>query len=53
MCNHIDLRFVVFLLRLQIASTVVDYKYSLHGLSEDSDDYRRVLSEVCAIVLAE
>ncbi|KAF7129985.1 hypothetical protein RHSIM_Rhsim10G0183800 [Rhododendron simsii] len=29
-----------------IASTVVDYKYSLHGLSEDSDDYRRVLSEV-------
>ncbi|KAE9450135.1 hypothetical protein C3L33_17957, partial [Rhododendron williamsianum] len=28
-----------------IASTVVDYKYSLHGLSEDSDDYRRVLSE--------
>ncbi|KAG5529796.1 hypothetical protein RHGRI_030245 [Rhododendron griersonianum] len=33
-----------------IASTVVDYKYSLHGLSEDSDDYRRVLSEVCAIV---
>ncbi|XP_057492628.1 LOW QUALITY PROTEIN: uncharacterized protein LOC130778158 [Actinidia eriantha] len=29
-----------------IASTVVDYKYSLHGLSEDSEDYRRLLSEV-------
>ncbi|KAL6959678.1 hypothetical protein U1Q18_039830 [Sarracenia purpurea var. burkii] len=29
-----------------IGSTVIDYKISLHGLSEDSDDYRRVLSEV-------
>ena len=35
----------------QITSTVVDYKYSLHGLSEDSEDYRRVLSEVRAIFL--
>uniref|UniRef100_A0A7N2KXJ5 ABC1 atypical kinase-like domain-containing protein n=1 Tax=Quercus lobata TaxID=97700 RepID=A0A7N2KXJ5_QUELO len=31
---------------LQIARTVVDYKYSLHGLPLDSDDYLRVLSEV-------
>ena len=31
---------------LQIACTVVDYKYSLHGLPLDSDDYLRVLSEV-------
>ncbi|KAL1833527.1 hypothetical protein ACET3Z_003178 [Daucus carota] len=29
-----------------IASSVVDYKYSLHGLSVDSDEYSRVLSEV-------
>nr|XP_023880702.1 uncharacterized aarF domain-containing protein kinase 1 [Quercus suber]POE75330.1 putative aarf domain-containing protein kinase 1 [Quercus suber] len=29
-----------------IACTVVDYKYSLHGLPLDSDDYLRVLSEV-------
>uniref|UniRef100_A0A2N9EQH9 Uncharacterized protein n=1 Tax=Fagus sylvatica TaxID=28930 RepID=A0A2N9EQH9_FAGSY len=29
-----------------IACTVVDYKYSLHGLPEDSDDYLRKLSEV-------
>ncbi|XP_052196371.1 uncharacterized protein LOC127803841 isoform X2 [Diospyros lotus] len=29
-----------------IASSVVDYKYSLHGLSQDSEEYRRVLSEV-------
>ncbi|XP_027179391.1 uncharacterized aarF domain-containing protein kinase 1 isoform X1 [Coffea eugenioides] len=29
-----------------IASTVVDYKYSLHNLPEKSDKYRNVLSEV-------
>ncbi|KAF3955688.1 hypothetical protein CMV_019120 [Castanea mollissima] len=29
-----------------IACTVVDYKYSLHGLPLDSGDYLRVLSEV-------
>ncbi|CAK9143456.1 unnamed protein product [Ilex paraguariensis] len=29
-----------------ITSVVVDYKYSLHGLSADSDDYLRTLSEV-------
>lgn len=29
-----------------IASTVVDYKYSLHNLPEKSDEYRNVLSEV-------
>ncbi|XAR73606.1 Cadmium-transporting ATPase [Bertholletia excelsa] len=28
------------------ASAVIDYKYSLHGLPVDSDDYRRVQSEV-------
>ena len=39
--NDVNLNFV-----LQIACTVVDYKYSLHGLPLDSDDYLRVLSEV-------
>ncbi|KAB1211359.1 putative aarF domain-containing protein kinase 1 [Morella rubra] len=29
-----------------IACTVVDYKYSLHGLPEDSDEYLRKLHEV-------
>ncbi|KMT17463.1 hypothetical protein BVRB_2g038010 isoform A [Beta vulgaris subsp. vulgaris] len=29
-----------------IALTVFDYKYSLHGLAKDSDDYRRLISEV-------
>ena len=38
---NLNLNFV-----LQIACTVVDYKYSLHGLPLDSDDYLRVLSEV-------
>lgn len=31
---------------LQITSCVVDYKYSLHGLSVDSNEYGLVLSEV-------
>ena len=34
---------------MQIASSVVDYKYSLHGLSVDSDEYSRVLSEVSVV----
>lgn len=29
-----------------IASSVVDYKYSLYGLSVDSEEYSQVLSEV-------
>ncbi|XWS75349.1 hypothetical protein CRYUN_Cryun01aG0078900 [Craigia yunnanensis] len=29
-----------------IAVTVADYKYSLYGLPKDSDEYRRLLSEV-------
>ncbi|KAL7192714.1 hypothetical protein ACSBR2_024516 [Camellia fascicularis] len=29
-----------------ITANVVDYKYSLHGLSEKSDEYQHVLSEV-------
>ncbi|XP_058078816.1 uncharacterized protein LOC131227116 isoform X2 [Magnolia sinica] len=29
-----------------IASNVIDYKYSLHGLSPDSDEYRSKMSEV-------
>lgn len=29
-----------------IASTVVDYKYSLRGLSKGSDQYQQVISEV-------
>ncbi|CAI9110306.1 OLC1v1010306C1 [Oldenlandia corymbosa var. corymbosa] len=31
---------------MQIAATAFDYKYSLRGLPEYSDEYRRVLSEV-------
>ncbi|XP_059451679.1 uncharacterized protein LOC132182448 isoform X4 [Corylus avellana] len=31
---------------MQIACTVVDYKYSLHGLPVDSDEYLRKLNEV-------
>ncbi|GMH15508.1 hypothetical protein Nepgr_017349 [Nepenthes gracilis] len=31
---------------LTIASNAVNYKYTLHGLSEDTDEYRRALSEV-------
>lgn len=31
---------------MQIACTVADYKYSLHGLPEDSDEYLRKLHEV-------
>lgn len=31
---------------LQIACTVGDYKFSLHGLPEDSDEYLRKLNEV-------
>ncbi|CAB4271952.1 unnamed protein product [Prunus armeniaca] len=35
-----------------IAFTAVDYKFSLHGLSVDSDEYRQKLSEVgCLVVL--
>lgn len=32
----------------QIGSNVVDYKYSLHGVPVGSDEYLRILSEVCA-----
>jgi hypothetical protein len=31
---------------LQIACTVVDYKFSLHGLPGDSEEYLRKLNEV-------
>ncbi|KAK4802679.1 hypothetical protein SAY86_000882 [Trapa natans] len=31
---------------LQVSATLVDYKYSLHGLSRSSDEYRHELSEV-------
>lgn len=36
--------------KLQIAFTAVDYKFTLHGLSVDSDEYRQKLSEVGCLV---
>lgn len=36
---------------IQIASNVADYKYSLRRLSVESDEYPRVLAEVCDLFI--
>lgn len=42
--------FIICSWKLQIAFTAVDYKFTLHGLSVDSDEYRQKLSEVGCLV---
>lgn len=44
--------FMLLFIFWQIALTVFDYKYSLHGLAKDSDDYRRLISEVLCRICA-
>jgi len=38
-----------FSLIFQVASTVVDYEFSLRGLPKDSDQYRQTISQVFSI----